>query len=120
MVGYLGAYAFSRLFDLTWGNRPSDSISTHDHTSARQLEMRRTELRTSAQFVCLLIVIANFLVVMLVIELENGLYTLFTVAVAVFLWPLAQMSLSFLFLIRQIVYDASRCCKACVLCKPDQ
>merc|ERR1719158_2390324 len=35
-VGWFAAYAFARTSDLTWGNRPSDSLETHDDGDEHQ------------------------------------------------------------------------------------
>jgi len=100
MVGYFGAYASSRIWDLSWGNRPSDSLSSiaQTKTQAQQAE-NKSRIRTTARFVCWTIVALNLTLVLLLSELQSTEYALFIVTCIVFSAALLQMIVSFVFLL---------------------
>jgi hypothetical protein len=101
MVGYFTAYSFSRIWDLSWGNRPSESLkSLADTKSTQQQADIKSGLKNTARFWCWLVVVLNLgLIVMLIVPWEAKSYVLMGVACVVFAATLIQMVTSLIWII---------------------
>jgi len=105
MVGYFPAYSFSRLWDLTWGNRPSDTLSSLANTKSKQQQQQtQANIRSTARFVCWTIVGLNVLLVTLLANVENTTEVFLWLAVVVFSSALLQMVFSGIWLICLIIF----------------
>ena len=104
MVGTFGVYAFSRTWDLTWGNKPSESLyslgSTVDKSKTEQMQR---ETLQSARFVSYFIVFINIFMFLLVVLLEMNKYILGIATVFVLMWGIFQMLLSGIWISYKIV-----------------
>jgi len=103
MVGFFGAYSFARTWELTWGNRPSDT----DHKNAvKEAQDRAKEvLRDRARFICWIIVISNIAFAIAVTRLESLELSLIIICGFVAAWALIQMVFS---LFHAILYNFQR------------
>jgi len=105
MVGYFGAYAFSRTWDLSWGNRPSDTLtSIVQDKSKKEHDEIKARIKNASRFICWAIFMCNVVLVLLLSVLRMDPYALLVVACCVFCWSLLQMFLSFFFLLYLFVF----------------
>lgn len=124
-VAFFPAYAFARLHDLSWGNRPSGGAAASQTNAdggaaaeARDAERMARSLRRRAHLVCLLLVLANFAVAWS-LAYEVPATDLVVLAALVLGIVLPQMALSLLFLIGYRIASAfgavAHCCWTRVL-----
>jgi hypothetical protein len=85
------------------GNRPSDSIAINAVQNQAALAAAKLQLHSTARFICLALVISNFLMFVVVALLGRGVTVLFALALIIFVWPLFQMFLSLIFLVKRIL-----------------
>lgn len=95
LVGWFGSYAYSRTWDLSWGNRPANELNdiTLDQKKIMIVKFKETSVR-----IILLLILANIAVFF--IPLVGQLYLMasfFTIA-------LIQMGFSFIFCLTKIRY----------------
>jgi len=96
----LSVYAFSRLWELTWGNRPSDKLHTlQKKKSEEELQIIKKRLQFRAQFVAWFLVFLNLIMGAAFAYMQAE--TLFIVALQIFIfvWSSVQMLLSLLYFI---------------------
>jgi len=98
MVAYFGAYAFSRSWELTWGNRPSDRlISMKQAKSKQEVDDLTTKIQENGKAIGVLIVAANFLLVLTVtIVHSTAPYFVLLLSIIVFFFAAIQMGITFL------------------------
>jgi hypothetical protein len=101
MVGYFGAYAFARTWELTWGNRPSDALeSLKSGKTAEDQKAHKQRQYSIAATIAGVIVTINFLLVVLVIEVQQMTsIAVWALSGAIFLFALVQMIISTLWAI---------------------
>jgi len=101
MVGYFAAFAFSRTSDLTWGNRPSDSLKSLQ-SNYTELEKKKMvdALERDGNFICWFILLLNLLASFLVGEGQLKSYFLLALAFAILAWSAIQIFFSFFFFIK--------------------
>lgn len=112
----LSVYAFSRLWELTWGNRPSDKLLTiKKQKTEQELEEIKTSLDAHAQTICWFLVVLNCLFTAAFAIWQDYPLFITTLQCAIFVWPTVQMFFSiFYFIIHgimQAVWILSKCCK---------
>jgi hypothetical protein len=105
MVGFFGAYAFARTWELTWGNRPSDNLDTLKNAQKEAQDRAKEVLRDRARFICWIIVIANIAFAIAVTRLESLSMSLIIIGGFVAIWAAVQMVFSF---IHAILYNFQR------------
>jgi hypothetical protein len=102
-VSVYPAYSFSRCWELTWGNKPSDSLhSLGSSLSAKQVELRRKNMRDSAFVISYSLLAANLFLFILVCELEQQGFFLIGCTVFILLWAMLQMMLTLLWIVLKI------------------
>lgn len=101
----LSVYAFSRLWELTWGNRPSDRLETLKHKKSEQeLQAIKVKLQTHAQTVAWFLVILNIIAVCGFALAQGQDMFIIVLQMFIFVWSSLQMVCSmFYFVIRMFV-----------------
>ena len=95
---YFSTYAFSRLWELTWGNRPSDRLLTaQNQKSTQELADIKSTLISKAKRVILMICIVNLLFSILFIRIQFQYEFLLVVEFFIFGWTMSQMIMSVIF-----------------------
>lgn len=112
----LSVYAFSRLWELTWGNRPSDKLLTiKKQKTEQEIEEIRTSLNTHAQTICWFLVIMNCLFTAAFGIWQNKPWFITVLQCAIFVWPTVQMFFSLFYFIMhglcKAFYSVSKCFK---------
>jgi len=106
MVGYFGVYAFSRTWELTWGNRPSDKLtSLKTSKSKEQQDKVKQQLNRSARTISTLAIALNVLAVFILVSVQALEDALLYMGFFVFGWAVIQMFFSGIFLIRWRIRD---------------
>jgi hypothetical protein len=114
MVGTFAVYAFSRTWDLSWGNKPSESLFSLGSTIDKsQSEKIKRETLQNARFVSYFIACSNIFSFILVVELEMNKYVLGSITVFILIWGIFQMLLSLIW----IVYKLLRRCLMVQCCR---
>jgi hypothetical protein len=116
-TAYLSIYAFSRMWELTWGNRPSDKLHTMTKrkTEAELAEIKEN-LLTNAQGVAWGLVVLNIALTAMFYKMQE--YTLFITVLQIFIfsWSTFQMLLSLVYFIYKGIAKAmSWCGRCCVM-----
>jgi chitin synthase len=101
----LSVYAFSRLWELTWGNRPSDRLMTlKQQKTEEELLAIKVKLQTHAQTVAWFLVILNIIMIGLFAWLQGRDLFIIILQLFIFIWSSLQMLCSMLyFIIRMFV-----------------
>jgi hypothetical protein len=103
-VSVYPAYAFSRTWELTWGNKPSDSLlSITTSKTQKQLETTKRGMLQLSQVISYSLLIANILLFLCVSELgaKNGVLVILTSFILI--WALLQMFLSLLWILSKLL-----------------
>ena len=113
LVCWFGAYAFSRFWDLNWGNRPSDQMDEISNAAAREQTQRL--LKQESYAITAFIVFLNF-VYALLLELQTARPIVIGLTILLlFFSALIQMILSFFFAVQfNIKRLIHRCCSLSV------
>jgi hypothetical protein len=103
MVGTFAVYAFSRTWDLTWGNKPSESLKSLGSTidKAKSEKIQRETLQ-NARLVSYSIVSLNIFLFLFVVEFELNKYVLAGATIFVLIWGLMQMVMSLIWILWKI------------------
>jgi len=125
MVTLIGAYALSRVWDLSWGNRPSEGSSLATKKSAEELKRNGDIIRMKGQFIALIVMVANLLFVAIVLGEGRQSDTVVALALFIFAWTAIQMAFSFLYFVFRHVrrFKRSLChclCVTCCRCKTEK
>lgn len=101
----LSVYAFSRLWELTWGNRPSDRLVTlTKQKTEEELQAIKLKLQAHAQTVAWSLVILNILAICGFAVLQGQDLFIIVLQMFIFVWSSFQMLCSmFYFIIRMFV-----------------
>jgi cellulose synthase/poly-beta-1,6-N-acetylglucosamine synthase-like glycosyltransferase len=117
-TAFLSVYAFSRMWELTWGNRPSDKLHTiAKKKSEAELQQIKDNLLTNAQGVAWSLVVLNL--VLSAVFYKTQQYTIFITILQIFIfaWSTFQMILSFGYFIykglARVLSFIGRCCMVC-------
>jgi cellulose synthase/poly-beta-1,6-N-acetylglucosamine synthase-like glycosyltransferase len=106
MIAWFGSYAYARIWDLSWGNRPSSEL---EDVSAEQKKYMMNKFKERSIMFVLILIVLNGLVFLIPIQGILALMTLFYVIASY------QMILSFFFCLTKIVYKIKfGCVKCCV------
>ena len=107
LITWFGSYAYSRTWDLTWGNRPQE-----EHNSDREKrEQMKKKFDLQAKNIALGIFVLNVIIFFLPREVQLGILSVF------FFCATVQMLFSFLYMMRQLPKKCGFCylkCKKCV------
>lgn len=95
LVGWFGSYAYSRVWDLSWGNRPANELND---ITEEQKKIMVTKFKEQSVIIILCLIAANFGVFF--IPLEGQLYLMATF----FCIALLQMAFSFVYCLTKIPY----------------
>ena len=97
---WLSIYSFSRLWELTWGNRPSDKLKTiHKKMSEAEMQLIRTKLQTSAQTIAWLLVAMNIIANYSFMLLQQNRYFIIGLQIFIFSWSSFQIVFSLFYFI---------------------
>ncbi len=127
-TGFFSAYSFSRLHDLSWGNRPSSETSDGGITGFDSIKTdlaarAKLSLLRKSRAVCFLLTVANLVLVSLVIfKLGDSSNTMLYLSGSILGFVVIQLILAFLFVLahklRQAWHIASLCCWTHILRRP--
>jgi len=126
MTGFWGAYSFSRLHDLTWGNRPmsaADAAAPNGGAAAQaKVDAMKARIQFKARVICCMMVVGNGLVVAAVLlGLEQQSWGLYGLVAFVFGFAFLQMVFSFFFIlhhrIKRFVESTEVCGYVCCRCR---
>lgn len=117
-TAFLSVYAFSRMWELTWGNRPSDRLTTiaKKKTDA-QLQEIKEQLVANARGVAWTLVVLNLVLSFVFYRAQQ--YSIFITGLQIFIfaWSTVQMVLSFMYFIykfiARVLSFVFRCCRVC-------
>ena len=94
---YFSTYAFSRLWELTWGNRPSDKLMTvKQEKTNEEMEKIKEELHASSRRVIMCIVVINLICVLAFSQIQFDYTFIIVMEVFIFGWSMFQMLMSFI------------------------
>lgn len=101
----LSVYSFSRLWELTWGNRPSDRLVTlKQQKTEEELQSIKVKLQTHAQTVAWFLVILNLMAVCGFALAQGQNLFIIVLQMFIFVWSSLQMLCSlFYFITRMFV-----------------
>lgn len=101
---WLSIYSFSRLWELTWGNRPSDKLKTiHKKKSEAEMQLIRTQLQTSAQTIAWLLVALNIIANYSFMVLQQNKYFIIGLQIFIFSWSSFQIVFSLFYFIVKLI-----------------
>jgi len=101
---WLSIYSFSRLWELTWGNRPSDKLKTiHKKKSESEMQLIRTQLQTSAQTIAWLLVALNIIANYSFMVLQKNKYFIIGLQIFIFSWSSFQIMFSLFYFIVKLI-----------------
>lgn len=95
LVGWFGSYAYSRTWDLSWGNRPANELND---ITIDQKKMMVTKFKEKSVRIILLLILLNIAVFF--IPLQGQLYLMGTF----FVISLSQLLFSFIYSLSKIKY----------------
>jgi len=108
MVGIFGAYSFSRSWELTWGNRPSDALESLANSKTVEEQKKRKDAQyQNGKTIAYLIVIVNIILIIVVISIRDALpYFTLALSFIICVFAIIQMGLSFLWgLFKYALFD---------------
>lgn len=119
-VTYIGVYALSRVWDLSWGNRPSEKSSLKATLSVDQQNKNAKKIQKIGRQIAFGLILLNGLVAFLLLQSKQRRIYILMLAIFIFAWTNIQMLFSGMFFIgrntRRLFRLSSRWC--CVrLCK---
>jgi cellulose synthase/poly-beta-1,6-N-acetylglucosamine synthase-like glycosyltransferase len=121
-TAFLSVYAFSRMWELTWGNRPSDKLHTiQKKKSEAELKQIKDNLMSNAQVVAWTLVIFNIILSFVFYQVQK--YTIFITVLQIFIfcWSTFQMLLSFMYFIYKAITGVfSLFCRCFMVCSTSQ
>lgn len=117
-TAYLSAYAFSRTWELTWGNRPSDKLHTiAKRKSATELEEIRERLVRNASRLTWSLVLLNLALSAVFYQTQRYAIFITVLQISIFAWSTFQMVLSFMYFIykafARVLSFVGRCFMVC-------
>jgi len=102
-VSIYPAYAFSRTFELSWGNKPSEELlSVVSTKNPRQLEATRKQMLQLSQVISYSLLLANILLFLIVsvVGVKSGALVVLTTFIL--LWALLQMGMSLVWILYRL------------------
>jgi hypothetical protein len=98
-------YAFSRLWELTWGNRPSERLLTlKNKKSQAEMEQIKNKLHRHASIVAWGLVVLNLGMTVLFAYMQEYELFIFILQMFIFVWSSLQMICSLMyFIVRMFV-----------------
>lgn len=100
----LSVYSFSRLWELTWGNRPSDKLITlKQKKSEKELTDIKEKLQNDAQTVAWVLVILNAVVSIVFAYFQERRLFILALQIFIFAWSSIQMLFSLLYFIVRLI-----------------
>jgi cellulose synthase/poly-beta-1,6-N-acetylglucosamine synthase-like glycosyltransferase len=101
----LSVYAFSRLWELTWGNRPSEKLLTLKQKKTKaEMEQIRNKLQKHASIVAWTLVALNLGFTILFAYMQKEKMFVFILQMVIFIWSSLQMVCSLIyFIVRMFV-----------------
>lgn len=101
---WLSVYSFSRLWELTWGNRPSDKLKTiHKKKSEAEMALIKTQLQTSAQTIAWILVALNIVANYSFMLLQDNKYFIIGLQIFIFSWSSFQIIFSLFYFIGKLI-----------------
>jgi chitin synthase len=99
----LSVYAFSRLWELTWGNRPSEKLLTiKNKKSKAEMKQIKNKLHRHASFVAWILVALNLGLTVLFSYMQDDRMFIFILQMFIFVWSSLQMIFSFMYFIARM------------------
>jgi cellulose synthase/poly-beta-1,6-N-acetylglucosamine synthase-like glycosyltransferase len=98
-VGWFGSYAYSRIWDISWGNRPANEMEAVTLQKRKQVEDKFKRIST---MVIIILIVANFILFFL-----TSLHTLLVIVSVFFFLAGYQLTLSILFCLSKLFYKIS-------------
>ncbi len=121
-TAFLSVYAFSRMWELTWGNRPSDKL----HTIAKkktesELQQIKNNLITNARGVAWTLVVLNIILSLVFYQAQRYSIFITVLQIFIFAWSTVQMLLSFSYFIYKAIARVFSCFgRCCLVCSTSQ
>jgi cellulose synthase/poly-beta-1,6-N-acetylglucosamine synthase-like glycosyltransferase len=120
MVIFIGIFSFSRVADLTWGNRPTEKTSLETSQSAEKLKSHQELIKIKGSLIAIMIVATNFIFAYFLIMANNRQYYIKILAFFIFSWSIIQMAFSILYFIgrylRKLLRLLTKNCNVYVCC----
>jgi chitin synthase len=117
MVAFIGAYAFARVWDLSWGNRPSEKSSLATTANAAVIKKNAERIKTIGTWIAWIVMFINVAGAILVIwGGQQGIF-LVVLALFVFSWSFIQMVFSSIYFLLRNLRNAKRWISYCCCVK---
>jgi cellulose synthase/poly-beta-1,6-N-acetylglucosamine synthase-like glycosyltransferase len=91
LISTFGSYSYSRIWDLSWGNRPTTELTTN--VTKEELELSQKKFRQQSKKCIYFIILFNIIIFFIPKALQTGVVGIF------FVIALIQMLFSFLYLL---------------------
>lgn len=102
LIGWFGSYAYSRTWDLTWGNRPATELND---ITEEQKKIMITKFKEKSIRIIIVLIALNIAVFFIPLQGQFALMGIF------FVIALYQMFFSFIFCLSKILYKFRMCYK---------
>lgn len=106
MIAWFGSYSYARIWDLSWGNRPSSELT---EVSADQRKYMVNKFKERSIMLILFLILVNGLVFLLPIQ------GIFALMVTFYVIASYQMVMSFIFCLTKIFYKMKFACTKCLV-----
>ncbi|AYV78509.1 MAG: hypothetical protein Edafosvirus16_8 [Edafosvirus sp.] len=120
MVAYIGAYSLSRVWDLSWGNRPSEKSSLKTTLSEDVRKQNGEKIKKIGMQISQGVICTNLLVAISILSFSkpNDIFVVL-LAIFIFSWSAIQMVFSILYFVihntRRVIRLIGRLCCVSVL-----
>lgn len=103
---FFSVYAFSRMWELTWGNRPSDRLTTlTQRKTEEELQDIKQNLQNNARTFAWGLVVLNVIVCIVFSSVQFDTRFVLGLQCFIFFWSSFQMIISFLYFIVKGIYN---------------
>jgi cellulose synthase/poly-beta-1,6-N-acetylglucosamine synthase-like glycosyltransferase len=105
MVIYVGVYSFSRIWDISWGNRPSEKYSLKSKLSAKQIQQNERNVQWNGRSIAYSVLAFNLIILTLYMVFYQQIkldYLIIIIAV-LFCFQLIQMAFSVLYFANRFI-----------------
>ncbi len=103
---FFSVYAFSRMWELTWGNRPSDRLTTiTQRKTQEELQEIKQNLQNNARTFAWGLVVLNVIVCIVFSSIQFDTRFVLGLQCFIFFWSSFQMIISFLYFIITGIYN---------------
>jgi hypothetical protein len=110
MVVFLGAFSFSRVWDISWGNRPSERCSLKSTLSEAEIKANKKNIEITGISIGYSILFINILIIILFLNYSNIIASAYRLAIVflIFSFHLLQMIFSVFYFANRFATNLQR------------